>query len=491
MKKLLSNARFYTMISENDYYDSVLIENGNILKMFKTKPELTGIEELDLNSAFVYPGFIDTHTHSFEGGLYNLGTYLGDISTLKDLFAKLSFSQPISNKIFAYGFDENKIKEKRFPTASELDRIFPDKPVFIRRVDGHSSAINTKAAAQIDWQQPLPAPFTGHLNRSWNGRASNWFHRNLDEDSILNAYFTAAEIAIKKGHTTVHTMIGDAHSDPKHFRLIKNNLRRFPLEYILYPQITDCQVAKDLGASRIGGCILADGSFGSHTAALKEPYNDQPESHGTLYRTDEFWEKFILAAHKENLQIAVHCIGDRAIEQILKCYELAQHQYPKDLRHEIIHNELTSDETLDRLKKARISAVMQPMFDRLWAGPGGLYETRLGKERTSRTNRLASIYQRNILLTGGSDWYITEINALKGIDAAVRIHNPAERLTPFQAVKIYTSNAAALSFDEDKIGTLQNGRQADFVCLKEDIFQSNNISNIAITQVIKKGKLLL
>ena len=128
MKKLLSNARFYTMISENDYYDSVLIENGNILKMFKTKPELTGIEELDLNSAFVYPGFIDTHTHSFEGGLYNLGTYLGDISTLKDLFAKLSFSQPISNKIFAYGFDENKIKEKRFPTASELDRIFPDKP---------------------------------------------------------------------------------------------------------------------------------------------------------------------------------------------------------------------------------------------------------------------------------------------------------------------------------------------------------------------------
>ena len=130
---------------------------------------------------------------------------------------------------------------------------------------------------------------------------------------------------------------------------------------------------------------------------------------------------------------------------------------------------------------------MQPMFDRLWANPGGLYENRLGKERTLRTTRLASIYKRGILLTGSSDWYITEMNALKGIDAATRIHNAKERLNAYQAVEIYTKKAAALSFDDNRLGTLEVGRQADFICLQDDIFTSGSIAEIQINAVIKKG----
>ena len=491
MKKLLYNARFYTMLKENEYYDSILLEDSKILELFKSKPVLEGIKEVDLQNTFVYPGFIDTHTHSFEAGLYNLGTYLGDIENLSQLFEKISLTSVVSGKILAYGFDENKISEKRFPTAEELDKIFPDHPVIIRRVDGHSSVINSIARKQIDWQKPLPGDFTGHLYGFWNGRASNWFHRNLEDESIIKAYKTAADIAVRAGHTTVHTMIGDAYSDPKHYRLVEKYLSEFPVQFILYPQISDIKVALDLGAERIGGCILADGSFGSHTAALLEPYQDRPDSKGLLYRTDQFWEEFILEAHDKDLQIAIHCIGDRAIEQILKCYEKAQSLHPKDLRHEIIHNELTSDQMLDRIKKANVSAVMQPLFDRIWAGPGGLYETVLGKARTLRTNRLASIFKRDILLTGGSDWYITEINALKGIDAAVRIHNPKERLTPYQAVQIYTSNAAKLVFDELEYGTLAPGLQADMTILKNDIFTSDKIQDIELVNVMKKGEFQL
>lgn len=491
MRKLLSNARFYTMLQEGEYYDSILLEDGKILQLFKSKPTLKDVAEIDLQKSYVYPGFIDTHTHCFEGGLYSLGTFLGDVENLAELFDKISLSKTVSGKIFAYRFDENKIVEKRFPTAEELDKIFPDTPVIVRRVDGHSCVVNTCAFKKIDWQKPLPQPFTGHLYGFWNGRATNWFHRNLDDESIIQAYATAADIAVKSGHTTVHTMIGDAYSDPKHYRLIEKHLSEFPIQFILYPQISDVKVALDLGAERIGGCILADGSFGSHTAALKQPYQDRPESKGILYRSTAFWEKFILEAHANDLQIAVHCIGDRAIEQILKCYEKAQSLHPKDLRHEIIHNELTSDNMLNRIKKANLSAVMQPMFDRLWAGPGGLYETVLGKARTLRTTRLASIYNRNILLTGGSDWYITEINALQGIDAATRLFNPKERLTPYQAVKIYTANAARLVFDEAEYGTLAPGLQADMTILKEDISKSDKIRNIEILNVVKRGKFLL
>ena len=436
--KLLYNAKFYSMRNEGEFFSAALIDNDKIKDTFTDIPDLKNVKKIDLNNSYVYPGFIDTHTHSFEGGLYSFGANLEDTKSLNEVFALLTETKPISGKIFAFKFDENNIKEKRFPTAKELDRIFPDIPVFLRRVDGHSCVINTIAAKQIDWEKPLPDNFNGYLDKRLNGKASNWFQKNITDEYILQTYKKVAELAIKTGHTTVHTMIGDAKSDIKHLKLIEDNINSFPVDFVLYPQITDVDKALELGFPRIGGCLLADGSFGSHTAALLEHYNDQPDNFGCLYHSDEFWENFIRKAHDSDLQIAIHCIGDAAISQILKLYEKVQTEQPKDLRHEIIHNELTSDQMLDRIAQARVSAVMQPMFDRLWGGENALYEMRLGKERTSRTNRLASIYNRGILLTGSSDWYITEMNALKGIDAAVRIHNENERLTPYQAVEIYT-----------------------------------------------------
>ena len=270
--------------------------------------------------------------------------------------------------------------------------------------------------------------------------------------------------------------------------MIKENVHLCPIVFILYPQFTDVDIALKIDSPRIGGCTLADGSLGSYTAALLEPYSDKPETSGVLYRSDEFWKKYIQKAHKNDLQIAVHCIGDAAISQILNCYETVQQEDPKDLKHMIIHNELTSDKMLDRMAKANVSAVMQPMFDRLWAGKNGLYEKRLGTMRVSQTTRLASIYNRNILLTGGSDWYITELNALKGIDAATRIHNKKEQLTPYQAIEIYTKNAAILSSDQNRFGTIEKGKLANFVCLKENILESSSIKDILIYSVVVKGE---
>ena len=486
--KLFHNAKFYSMRKEGEFSSAILIKNDKIIETFKKTPELQNVEKIDLQNSFVYPGFIDTHTHSFEGGLYSISADLEHASSLNDVFEILSETKPINGKILAFHFDENKIKEKRFPTNKELDKIFPDIPVILRRIDGHSCVINSIAAKQIKWEKPLSHNFNGHLNKRWNGVASTWFHQNLSDEAILDIYQKAAEKALKTGHTTIHTMVGDAHSDLMHYQLIQGNLHRFPVEFILYPQITDIKKALEIGSPRIGGCIVADGSFGSHTAALLQPYEDQPENYRALYRTDKFWENFIREAHQKNLQIAIHCIGDAAISQILKFYEKVQKEDPKDLRHEIIHNELTSDEMLDRMQKINISSVMQPMFDRLWAGENELYERVLGKERTSSTNRLASIYKRGILITGGSDWYITELNALKGINAATKMHNKKERLTPYQAIELYTSNAAKLSFDENRIGKIDKGLQADFVCLVDDVFQTTEIDKIKIRMVVKRGK---
>ena len=487
--KLFYNAQFHTIKEEGDFVSAMLVDNkGYIKETFIQSPEIENVEKIDLKGSFVYPGFIDTHTHSFEGGLYSLNANLENVTSLEEVFEILAETKPFNGKIFAFHFDEDNIIEKRFPTIEELDKIFPDTPLILRRVDGHSCVINSKAAKMIDWEKPLPLDFNGYLFKRANGKASNWFHKDLTDDAILQAYHQAANIALQNGHTTIHTMIGDAYSDIKHYKLIKENLHLFPIEFILYPQITDVDVALEIGFPRIGGCVLADGSFGSHSAALLKPYSDKPETSGILYRSDDFWENFIRKAHKNNLQVAVHCIGDAAISQILSCYETVQRENPKDLKHMIIHNELTSDIMLDRMSKANVCAVMQPMFDRLWAGKNGLYEKRLGAMRVSQTTRLASIYDRNILLTGSSDWYITDLNVLKGIDAATRIHNEKEQLTPYQAIEIYTKNAAILSGDEKRFGTLENGKLANFVCLKENILESRSIKDIPIHSVFMKGE---
>ncbi len=487
-RTLFHNARIYSMEDQDKTYCGILVEKGMITEVFNKIPEINDVEKIDLEGAFVYPGFIDTHTHCFEGGLYAISTDLAGAENIPEVLDLLAKAEPISGKIYAYQFDENLVKEKRFPTATELDIIFPDTPVLIRRIDGHSCAINSAAARKIPWKTKLPSGFDGHLNQQWNGMASNWFHADIPNEGVFKAYQKAANIALRTGHTLVHTMVGDGRSDLKHFEYMKQNLNQFPVEFILYPQITDIDQALKISSPRIGGCILADGSFGSHTAALLSPYSDAADTSGILYRSDDFWDNFITRAHENNLQIAIHCIGDAAISQILKFYEKVQNNDPKDLRHAIIHNELTSDDMLDRMQNLGVMAVMQPMFDRLWGGKNGLYENRLGKERTSRTNRFRSIADRGITITGGSDWYITEINALKGIDAACCTHNPKESLTRYQAVEIYTKNAARLSHDEDHIGTLKPGLQADFVCLEKDIFENDNIADIIINRVIKKGK---
>ena len=488
MKKLFYNAKIYTMREEGEFFSAMLIENNKIIGLYNTTPNIANTEMIDLEETFVYPGFIDTHTHSFEGGLYSLGANLEHVKNLHELFDILRSTKPISNRIFAFHFDENLIEENRFPTAKELDNIFPDIPVILRRVDGHSCVINTIAAQSIEWEEPLQQPFTGHLNRRWNDTAANWFHKNLSDESILEVYHNAAKIGIKHGLTGIHTMVGNGRKDPEHFQLIKDNLDNFELDFVLYPQIYDVDIALSLGSKRIGGCVIADGSFGSHTAALKEPYFDQPDCYGNLYHDNNFWENMIFKAHENNLQVCVHCIGDAAIDQILTIYEIAEKRDPKNLKHQIIHNELTSDEILDRIRDAGVSVAMQPMFDRLWAGKNGLYENVLGVERTKKTNRLRSIYRRGILLAGGSDWYITDLDPLQGIDAATRIHNPEERLTVYQAIEIYTKNAAKICGDEDLYGTLEVGKRANFVCLDEDLFETVSIKNVNVRKVYINGE---
>jgi predicted amidohydrolase YtcJ len=478
-------------MDSDNIYNSMQIEKDKIVGLSKKSRENSNHKNINLRGKYILPGFIDTHTHSFEGGLYSLGADLSPAKSIKDVLEIIYTSKPVGGMIFAFKFDENQIKEKRFPKINELDKVFPNLPVLLRRVDGHSCVINSYAKNIIGKLYPKINLNFSIFTKEENDFIAHFFHQNLNEEGLIEAYKNTVDIGIQNGLTSIHTMVGDANQNPLHYEWIRDNLNKFDLEFILYPQILNIKTALDLGSRRIGGCILADGSFGSHTAGLKMPYSDQDTHNGELYQSDEFWINFVKKAHNNNLQVGVHAIGDAAIEQILRAYEIAQNENPKDLRHQIIHCELISDKQIERMAKANISAVMQPMFDRLWGGENGLYHRVLGMNRTLRTTRLKSINDAKILLSGGSDFYITELNPIKGIDAAENIHNINESLQRKDAIKIFTSNAAKVSHDETRIGSLKLGLQADFLILENNPFKIPKFTDLRICSVYKKGKKIL
>ncbi|HOT40618.1 MAG TPA: amidohydrolase family protein, partial [Candidatus Syntrophosphaera thermopropionivorans] len=356
----LYNAHIYHNAKFDAQLSGLLIDKDRIVKLcFNNDKVSHNWEKINLNGAYVYPGFIDAHTHCFSGGLYLSGIDLSECTSIKEVLEHISNSLKNNQQyIFAWRFDEEKIAEKRFPNRQELNSVCPDRPLLLRRIDGHSCVLNSKARAII----PGLKSSNEILIAEDNDRAVNWLQDNLSEAEIIEAYKNAAQAALKGGFTTVHTMIGDAQMSNQHYKLVRDHLNEFPVSFELYPQSFNIRDALKLGAKRIGGCILADGSIGSHTAAMTIPYKDK-NTRGILYHNDEFWQEFVAQAHKEHLQVAVHCIGDAAIHQINSAYATQDREEVKELRDELIHCEVTPDSLIQEIAKSGAVAVMQPAFD--------------------------------------------------------------------------------------------------------------------------------
>lgn len=505
MRKLFTNGLFYLMNDSNDIAKAIITENGKIEEIYYDKiPIAPDIILIDLEGAFVYPGFIDTHTHSFEGGLYSQSLNLNEVKSLNETLELINdyyikCKHDGRNHIDAFRFDETKVIERRFPINKELDSVAPDIPLVLRRIDGHSSVVNSLAWDRFyaanqtiaDKDSQSESSDNNVLRGDLNDKLVHWFQLNCSDQDILRAYQFASELALANGITTIHTMVGDSHNSIMHYRLLRDNLKHFKADFILYPQSFNITAALDVGATRIGGCILADGSLGSYTAALTEPYSNNPGSCGKLYHKDDFWKRFINEAVKHNLQVAVHCIGDKAIKQINDIYLSVSQNSSIDLRHQLIHCELTPDALLKEITESKAIPVMQPSFDLYWGGKKGLYHEVLGLDRARYMNRFKSFIQNGVKITGGSDWYITELDALQGINAAINHTNTLEALSPFDALKMYTVDAAYLSHDECRIGKLDLGYDADFVCLDTDIMITENThSKTKVLSTYKNGNLV-
>jgi predicted amidohydrolase YtcJ len=236
--------------------------------------------------------------------------------------------------------------------------------------------------------------------------------------------------------------------------------------------------------------IFADGSLGARTAALHKPYADDKTTKGVLIYPQKKLEKLIFEVHEKGYQLAVHAIGDKAIESVLSALEKAVSQKPKKVhRHRIEHASVLNKKLVRRMKKLGIIASVQPHFivSDFWA------TKRLGEQRTRWTYALKSLVKNGIIACGGSDCPIEPIDPLLGIwAAAARKSFPQERLTFDEAIRMYTINAAFASSEETVKGIIERGKLADFTVLSQDPYniEADDICDIKVDMTIVDGEIV-
>lgn len=512
MKKdrLFCNGKIITMDANCSITEALHVKNGKIHEAGKTSELLRGIgpgfEVVDLKGKTVLPGFIDSHVHLSSYGMMKLlGVELGGCSDISGIINKIrekSEHVPAGEWILGFGFDQTKLKEKRYPSGKELDLATSRHPVLIIRTDGHSSVANGKAMARINLPEsaagiekgPKGNP-TGVLRLDANSLAKERSARDYTNPAnTAKSLDLAAGDAARAGITTLHTMEGSGYSNDEDVEVLLARQPYLPVRTVLYWQSRSPEMVAGRGISRIGGCfgVMADGSIGSHTAALYEPYHDNQSCTGTLYWEDHGLRSYIKSSHLLGLQISIHAIGDRAIGQVLSAFETVLSESPRpDHRHRIEHFVIPTRDQIEKAARMGIAIATQPAFEHYWGGEK-MYLQRLGPGRVNGTHPLKSSLKSGLLVSGGSDCFVTPMNPLLGIYASVNHPNPLERLDKIQALRLFTTGGAYIAFEEKLKGSLEKGKLADFVVLDEDILSCppEEIKDITVSGTIVGGEII-
>jgi len=448
------------------------------------------------------PGFIDSHAHLATDAWRHTWVELDTCTSLEEALDRLRArvaSGRESEWIVGRGWDESMWPVKRYLTRHDLDRVSVSHPILVNRVDGHMCSVNSAVLREFDpakgelgVERGLDGNPTGVLREAAAERAREAIPSPTDAKWARLLEGMIARLH-RLGITGVHDIVDD-----RHFRTYQQLRRegRLTIRAYLapYDDLLDPLIAAGIQTGfgdewlRIGPIkVFSDGSLGARTAALFDPYDDAGPR-GTLRHSPKELTALLARAHRGGFQLAVHAIGDRAIDGVVEAFGRVLDREPReDHRHRIEHFELPTDGVLDRMAELGLVASMQPNFVARWSGPGGLYGRRLGAARLAGNNPFRSIRRRKIPLAFGSDGM--PYGPLYGMSGAIEAPFPSQRLTSLEALRCYTAGGAFASFEEDIAGTLRAGKVADFVVLSEDA-RVAPVSPLEVEATVVGGKVV-
>jgi predicted amidohydrolase YtcJ len=459
-------------------------------------------KRIDAAGKTVIPGLIDAHGHVMGLGYALMRVDLVDARDKAEVIARLRAYEkqlPPNAWLLGSGWDQNDWPEKAFPTATDLDAAFPERPVWLERVDGHAGWANsaalraaaTKAARPLegDWQ-----PDGGRIERI-EGKPSGVFvdaamslvHAVVptpDSAYRRQALEKALQAAVRNGLTGVHDM-GVSREDLALMVQFADE-QRLPLRIDAYADGDGAALA-DLCARGLYGHaggrlqmrgvkLYADGALGSRGAALLEDYSDDPGNRGLLVTEPGALEAAMRKAHGCGVQVATHAIGDRGNRLVLDAYQRVLGGTAKsDHRWRIEHAQVVAPEEFPRFAELGVIASMQPTHatsDMPWA------QDRLGPVRIAGAYAWQRMQASGVKLALGSDFPVESVDPRRGLHAAVTRQDAhghpaegwraAERLSAAEALRGFTADAAWAAHDEREVGRLAPGFRADFVVLDED-----------------------
>ena len=431
-------------------------------------------DEVDVDGALVLPAFVDAHAHLSHTGMGLRGVDLaGTTSTTGALRAiEDAVRRHGGRPLFALNWQEHDWAEDRALTAKELDRAAFGGVVYASRIDGHSAVVSS-ALAMISGADRLDGWLgDGLVARDAKTAARAAFDAARSADQRRDDIEDALRVAAAHGIAMVHECGGPLLTSADDFADVLELGRRPDLPRTVgywAEAVTDPEQARALvalhGAAGLAGDLNIDGSIGSHTALLRQPYADDAGCRGTAYRSAADVRDHVAACAVAGIQSGFHVIGDAGMDTVLEGYEAAADlvglEVVRATRPRLEHAEMVDSDGIARMARLGLVASVQPAFDAFWGGAAGMYEVRLGRDRVPGTNPFAAMQAAGVRLAFGSDAPVTAFDPWTALRAAVEHHDATQCLDVAGALAAHTTGGHEAA-REDGGGVLRVGGPATF-----------------------------
>lgn len=540
---VISGGKIITVNPRDDVAEAVAVFRDRIVAV-GTADEIAPLignntQVISLKGQTVLPGFIEPHTHFM---LYGIWLSWVDAKTppnknipqLLERLRKKAAETPKGEWILAYGIEDSGLEEKRWPTRGELDSVVPDHPLFIKHRSGHSCVVNSRALQLAGMTESTPQPEGGHIDRDpMTGRLTGVLREKAafkpveallpipTKDQMKKGVISAGRIYATAGITSTHDAGATTHPDT--YRAYQEAIEEGQLKTRVYLMIRDWPYAhyyleRDLGLRtgfgnerlRLGPVkTCTDGSIQVFTCAFYEPYitldseYTRKNPRGVLQMSPNEINDLVLEAHQKGYQVAIHAQGDYGIDVAIDAIQYAMWKYPRKApRHRIEHCQCVTSDGLRRMSQLGIIGSYYPHHIWYWADRH--ISTYIGMERARRIDPMKSSIHAGVVTIAHSDAPIAAIGdplfgaePLFGIWCAVNrmtragiLLGPEERITPMEAIRAYTINAAYASFEESIKGSIEVGKLADFVILSQNPCEVDpwEIRNIKVERTIIGGE---